>query len=73
MNNKLVIDPQIDKLFDIAKLFRQNGYEAQTQQWSESWFAGMNDSLVDAKGNPKQVFHISCQHGDCRTYCNLML
>ncbi|HCD09567.1 MAG TPA: carbohydrate ABC transporter substrate-binding protein [Thermoanaerobacter sp.] len=56
VNNKLVIDPQIDKLFDIAKLFRQNGYEAQTQQWSESWFAGMNDSLVDAKGNPKQVF-----------------
>ena len=25
-------------------------------QWQEGWFAGMNDSLVDADGNPKQVF-----------------
>ena len=56
VDGKLVIDPQVDKLFEIAKSFRQNGYEAQANQWQEGWFAGMNDSLVDAAGNPKQVF-----------------
>ncbi len=56
VDNKLVIDPMVDQLFETAKSFRQNGYEAQANQWQEGWFAGMNDSLVDAKGNPKQVF-----------------
>lgn len=56
VNNKLNIDPMIEKLFDAAKSFRQNGYEAQATQWQEGWYAGMNDSLVDAKGNHKQIF-----------------
>lgn len=56
VDGKFVIDPSIDQLFEVAKSFRQNGYEAQAVQWQEGWFAGMNDSLVDAKGNPKQVF-----------------
>ncbi|MCB2291682.1 ABC transporter substrate-binding protein [Clostridium sp. CS001] len=56
VDNKLVIDPKVEELLDTAKSFRQNGYEAQANQWQEGWFAGMNDSLVDAKGNPKQVF-----------------
>jgi len=56
VDGKLVIDPKIDQLFETAKSFRHNGYEAQAIQWQEGWFAGMNDSLVDAKGNPKQVF-----------------
>ncbi|CCC57800.1 ABC transporter substrate-binding protein [Caloramator australicus] len=56
VDGKLYIDPKVDELFEIAKSFRQNGYEAQANQWQEGWFAGMNDSLVDAKGNPKQVF-----------------
>ncbi|MDF2593278.1 MAG: extracellular solute-binding protein family 1 [Clostridia bacterium] len=56
VDDKLVIDPMVDQLFETAKSFRQNGYEAQANQWQEGWFAGMNDSLVDAKGNQKQVF-----------------
>ncbi|SKB00730.1 carbohydrate ABC transporter substrate-binding protein, CUT1 family [Caloramator quimbayensis] len=56
VDDNLVIDPKVDELFEIAKSFRQNGYEAQANQWQEGWFAGMNDSLVDAKGNPKQIF-----------------
>jgi multiple sugar transport system substrate-binding protein len=56
VNNKLTIDPQVDKLFDLSKSFRQNGYEAQANQWQEGWFAGMNDSLVDANGQAKQIF-----------------
>jgi len=56
VDGKLTIDPMVDTLFETAKSFRQNGYEAQANQWQEGWFAGMNDSLVDAKGNQKQVF-----------------
>ena len=46
----------VEKYIETAKLFRDEGYEAQATQWQEGWFAGMNDSLVDAEGNPKQVF-----------------
>lgn len=56
VDGKLNIDPKVNDLFAIAKRFRDNGYEAQAQQWQEGWFAGMNDSLKDAKGNAKQVF-----------------
>jgi multiple sugar transport system substrate-binding protein len=56
VDGKLVIDPKIDELFEMAKSFKQNGYEAEATQWQEGWFAGMNDSLADAKGNAKQVF-----------------
>ena len=35
---------------------RDEGYESQASQWTEGWFAGMNDTLVDANGTPKKVF-----------------
>lgn len=56
VDNKLVIDPKVDELWETGKTFRKEGYEAQTKQWEEGWFAGMNDSLKDAGGNPKKVF-----------------
>jgi len=56
VDGALTVDPMVEKYVETAKLFRDNGYEAQAQQWQEGWFAGMNDSLVDAEGNPKQVF-----------------
>jgi hypothetical protein len=56
VDDKLVVDPMVEKYIETAKLFRDEGYEAQAQQWQEGWFAGMNDSLVDAAGNPKKVF-----------------
>lgn len=56
VDDTLVIDPMIDDLFEVAKTFRTEGYEAQAEQWAEGWFAGMNDSLVDAKGNSKNIF-----------------
>ena len=56
VDNKLTIDPQVDYLMNIAKTFRDNGYEAQATQWQEGWFAGMKDTLTDASGNPKKVF-----------------
>ncbi len=56
VDDTLVVDPMVNKYVETAKLFRDEGYEAQATQWQEGWFAGMNDSLVDANGNPKKVF-----------------
>ena len=56
VDETLVIDPMVEQYVATAKLFRDEGYEAQANQWQEGWFAGMNDSLVDAEGNAKQVF-----------------
>jgi len=52
----LTVDPMVDKMLATAKTFRDNGYEARATQWQEGWFAGMNDTLVDADGAPKQIF-----------------
>ncbi len=56
VNDTLVIDPKIVEYVHFAKLMRDNGYESGATQWTEGWFAGMNDTLVDANGTPKKVF-----------------
>ncbi len=56
VDGKLTVDPMVEKMVETAKLFRDNGYEARATQWQEGWFAGMNDTLRDAAGNPKKVF-----------------
>jgi len=56
VDGKLTVDPMVDKMVETAKTFRDNGYEARATQWQEGWFAGMNDTLVDADGAPKKIF-----------------
>jgi multiple sugar transport system substrate-binding protein len=56
VDGKLVIDPKIVDYVHFAKMMRDNGYESGATQWTEGWFAGMNDTLKDAKGTPKKVF-----------------
>lgn len=56
VDGALVVDPMVNEYVRIAKLFRDQGYEAQAAQWQEGWFAGMSDTLVDAAGNPKKIF-----------------
>lgn len=56
VDNTLTIDPLVNKMVEVAKTFRDNGYESKATQWQEGWFAGMNDSLKDANGNPKKIF-----------------
>jgi multiple sugar transport system substrate-binding protein len=56
VDDTLVIDPKVEEYVDFAKLFRDEGYESQAGQWTEGWFAGMSDTLVDAEGNPKRIF-----------------
>ena len=57
VDNTLTIDPMVYKMVETAKTFRDNGYEARATQWQEGWFAGMNDTLTDAEGNPKQSYN----------------
>jgi multiple sugar transport system substrate-binding protein len=56
VDNTLTVDPMVEKMVQTAKTFRDNGYEARATQWQEGWFAGMNDTLKDADGNPKKIF-----------------
>lgn len=56
VDDTLTVDPMVDKMVETVKIFRDNGYEAKATQWQEGWFAGMNDSLVDAEGNAKKIF-----------------
>src|SRR5574340_756324 len=56
VDGTLTVDPMVDKMVETVKAFRDNGYEAKATQWQEGWFAGMNDTLTDAEGNPKKIF-----------------
>jgi ABC-type glycerol-3-phosphate transport system substrate-binding protein len=56
VDGKLVIDPKIVEYVHFAKLMRDKGYESGATQWTEGWFAGMNDTLKDAAGTPKKVW-----------------
>jgi hypothetical protein len=56
VDDALVIDPKVEEYVAFAKMMRDEGYEAQAGQWSEGWFAGMSDTLVDAEGNPQKIF-----------------
>lgn len=55
-NNTFVIDPVMEKLMDVDKMFHDKGYEGKQNQWQEGWFAGMKGTLADEKGNPVEVF-----------------
>lgn len=56
VDDTLVIDPMFEEYVKFAKLMRDNGYESQAEQWSEGWFAGMNDTLVSADGTSQKIF-----------------
>jgi ABC-type glycerol-3-phosphate transport system substrate-binding protein len=56
VDGSLVIDPKIVEYVHFAKMMRDNGYESGATQWTEGWFAGMNDTLKDANGKSKKVF-----------------
>ncbi|MBI5952856.1 MAG: carbohydrate ABC transporter substrate-binding protein [Chloroflexi bacterium] len=56
VDGNLVIDPMVEEYIKFAKLMRDEGYESGANQWTEGWFAGMNDTLKAADGTPKKVF-----------------
>jgi ABC-type glycerol-3-phosphate transport system substrate-binding protein len=56
VDDKLVIDPAMEKFMDMCKTLHDNNLEGRVGQWSEGWFAGMKGTLKDEKGNPIEVF-----------------
>ncbi|MDR2601191.1 MAG: ABC transporter substrate-binding protein [Spirochaetaceae bacterium] len=58
VDGKLVIDNSMYQFMDVAKTLHDKGQEGRVGQWSEGWFAGMNGSLKDEKGNPVEVFSV---------------
>lgn len=56
VNDKLVIDPAMEKYMDFAKTLKDKGYEGRAGQWSEGWFNGMKGTLKDENGKDVEVF-----------------
>lgn len=55
VNDKLYIDPVMEKYMEMAKIFYDEELDARTSQWAERWYAGMNDTLVDDNGKRLEV------------------
>lgn len=58
VDGKLVIDDSMLRYMDTAKTLKDKLEEGRVAQWSEGWFAGMNGTLKDEKGNPIEVFSV---------------
>lgn len=63
VNDSLYIDPAMEKYMDMCKTITNEKLDAGLAefydyegQWSDAWYAGMNDKLADEKGNPLEVF-----------------
>ena len=54
-DEKLLIDPAMEKYMEMAKIFYDEELDGRTSQWAEGWYAGMNDRLVDERGNQLEV------------------
>jgi len=59
-NWQTVMDVHLTGAYNVTKpafaVMRDKGYESGATQWTEGWFAGMNDTLKDANGKSKKVF-----------------
>ena len=56
INDKLIVDPSMEQYMEITRILRDKKWEGQVAQWSEGWFAGMQDALRDVNGNTLEVF-----------------
>ena len=56
VDGKLTVDPAVIEYMEMAKVIRDNGYEARVAQWTEGWYAGMQGNLKDEMGNEVEVF-----------------
>ncbi|MBP5442681.1 MAG: carbohydrate ABC transporter substrate-binding protein [Treponema sp.] len=55
VDDRLYIDPAMEKYMEMAKIFYDEELDGRTSQWAEGWYAGMNDRLRDEKGNDLEV------------------
>ncbi len=50
VNGKLTIDKDRENFLDLSKQLKDSGYENDTQDWTDAWFADMKDA------GPKKIF-----------------
>ena len=43
-NGKLYIDPKREEFLDLSKKLKDNGYENDTKDWTDAWYADMKDA-----------------------------
>ncbi len=55
VDDKLYIDPVMEKYMDVCKIFYDEDLDCFASQWDELWYASMNDDVVDDKGKPVEV------------------
>ena len=55
VDDKLYIDPAMEKYMNMAKIFHDEELDGRTSQWAEGWYAGMNDTLRDERGKNLEV------------------
>jgi ABC-type glycerol-3-phosphate transport system substrate-binding protein len=56
VNGKLEIDPVMEQYMDFCKTMYNNKWEANVNQWSDNWFDGMKDDLLDKDEKRLEVF-----------------
>ena len=56
VDGKLVIDQNMLDLVDLQKTLKDKKLDNGAAQWDASWFASMNGTLKDEKGNPVDTF-----------------
>ncbi|MCL1998945.1 MAG: ABC transporter substrate-binding protein [Turicibacter sp.] len=56
VNDTLTIDALMDEYMTFAFNLRQEGLDAEIGQWDSPWFDAMRGDVIDAAGNPIDVF-----------------
>ncbi len=56
VDGKLTIDPEMISYMEMAKTFKNEGYDGRAAQWTQRWFNGMKEKLKNDKGNNIEVF-----------------
>jgi multiple sugar transport system substrate-binding protein len=56
VDGKLVIDPNMLDLVDLQKTLKDRKLDNGASPWDASWFACMNDTFKDERGNPVYTF-----------------
>jgi len=56
VNGRLTIDPAMERYMEMSRTIHDNRYDARIGMWSEGWFQGMRDELVNTNGRPYEVF-----------------
>ena len=55
VDDKLYIDPAMEKYMEMYKIFYDEELDICATMWSDFWYAGMNDYIVDQRNRPVEI------------------